>query len=266
MKRERMIKSMMSPRKWFDLAGNDSKAEIYIYEMIGASFWDDGLTAKSFIEQVKAIKAPSIDLHINSPGGSVYDGFAIYQFLCGLDKEIIGIVDSLAASIASVILMAAGKRVMGETSTIMIHDPWGLVVGGAEDMRKEAAELDRNQGQIADVYAARTGQPREKIDALMKAETYMTGSEAMELGFTDELVKNKKLAACAFDLGIFDNLPPHLLNISNATRKRSLEDALRDAGYSRHDAVRIASGPRSESGAGDLEAAIRRNIDTLKLN
>lgn len=266
MKREKLLKNMMTPRKWFDLAGNDDKAEIYIYEQIGASFWDEGLTPKSFMEQVKAIKAPSIDLHINSPGGNVYDGFAIYNFLKTLDKEIIGIVDSMAASVASVILMAADKRIMAETSTCMIHDPWGLVMGNASVFRKEADELDRIQGQIADVYVARTGLPREKINDLMKSETFMTGRESLDFGFADEVTENKKLAACAFDLDIFDNLPAHIKSIANATRKRSLEDALRDAGYSRHDAVKIASGPRSESGDDvELAAMLRANINTLKL-
>ncbi len=263
MNKDKILKNLTTPCKWFNIADN----KVYIDNVIGASFWDDeAITPKSFMAQVKAIKTDDIELHVNSPGGSVYDGFAIYQFLCGLDKKITGIVDAMAASIASVILMAADKIIVPETSTIMIHDPWGIVIGNSSDLRKEAEELDRIQGQIADVYNARTGQPKEKINALMAAETYMTGREAFDMKFADEVSENKRLAACSFDLDIFDKLPPHFKKISDANTKRNLEESLRDAGYSIQQAKKLAAGPDNQRDAdiAEIAALLKSNINILK--
>lgn len=263
MNKDKVFKNLITSRKWFNIEDKSDTAEVFIYDVIGSSFWEEGVTPKAFMEEIKKVKASKIDLHINSPGGSVYDGFAIYQFLCNLDKEVTGIVDAMAASIASVILMACDKIIVPETSTIMIHDPWGIVIGGSESLRKEADELDRIKGQIADVYVARTGQDRKKIDSLMLNETYMTGKEAFEMKFADEVVENKKLAACAFDLDMFDNLPQHLKQISIANNKRSLENALRDAGYSIQQAKTIAAGPDNQRDAdiADIKALLKSNID-----
>lgn len=105
-------------------------------------------------------------------------------------------IDGLAASAASVVAMAGDVIKMPENATLMIHNAWTYAGGGAEDLRRTADELDRINDQIADIYAARTGKEKDEISALMTAETWMSGAEALDMGFVDELIENKKIAAC----------------------------------------------------------------------
>lgn len=105
-------------------------------------------------------------------------------------------IDGLAASAASVVAMAGDTIKMPENATLMIHNAWTYTGGGAEDLRRTADELDRINDQIAGIYAARTGKEKDEISALMTAETWMSGTEALNMGFVNELIENKKVAAC----------------------------------------------------------------------
>jgi len=208
-------RAMCTPRPWFkvnsalDKNTDDEAADVYIYDVIGADFWGDALSAKAFIADVRRIDNKKINLHINSPGGSVYDGFAIYHFLASLkDMTITAYIDGIAASIASVIAMAADKIIIPEAATMMIHDPWGIVMGNAADLRKEAEVLDGMAAQIAGIYVARTGQDENQVKKWMAEETYFVGNDAVANGFAEELVANKQLAACAFNLNLLPGLPP----------------------------------------------------------
>lgn len=101
-------------------------------------------------------------------------------------------IDGLAASAASVVAMAGDTIKMPENATLMIHNAWTYAGGGAEELRKTADELDRINDQIAGIYAARTGKEKDEISALMTAETWMSGTEALNMGFVNELIENKR--------------------------------------------------------------------------
>jgi len=160
------------------------QAEIYIYNEIG---WF-GTTADDFVKELRAITAAGIDLHINSPGGEIFDGIAIYNCLLAHPAAVTTYVDSLAASIASVIAMAGDKIIMGRNSQMMIHDGMGLCVGNAEDMRRMADDLDVQSANIASVYADRAGGTVDEWRERMRAETWYSADEAVSAGLADEVV------------------------------------------------------------------------------
>lgn len=201
-------------KDWYSIkAKADKSAEVWIYEQIGEDWWGGGVTAKDFTKELKALDVDSIDLHINSPGGAVFDGNAIYNALKSHRASITTYIDGLAASIASVIALAGDKVVMAENALFMIHDPWGMAMGTADDMRSTADVLDKVKGTITGVYASRTGRDEDDIAADMKAETWYSASEALAAGFVDEVGAEMKLAAC-FDLTAmpFKHVPETLLS------------------------------------------------------
>lgn len=173
----------------------NASAEIYIYEDVGES-WFGGVTAKQFAADLRALgSVQTIDVRINSAGGDVFDGLAIYRQLVDHSARVICHIDGLAASIASVIAMAGDEIRISEAGFVMIHDAWGFAVGNAADMRQMADLLDTTSGSITDVYVARTQGERASIRSWMEDETWFTGAEAIEHGFADSMDANLKVAA-----------------------------------------------------------------------
>lgn len=163
-------------------------AEVYIYDEIG--MW--GQSASDFIAELSQVSAGSIDLHLNSPGGEVFDGIAIYNALKSHPANVTVYVDSLAASIASVIAQAGDHIVMRQGAQMMIHDAAGLCFGNADDMRGMADLLDRQSDNIAGFYAGRAGGTAKQWRTKMAAETWYTAEEAVAAGLADEAVKATK--------------------------------------------------------------------------
>lgn len=173
-------------------------AEILIYEEIGYVDWftEEGTTAKGFRDDLAAIPAGSaLTVRINSPGGEVFDGFAIYQALREWTGDVTVYVDGLAASIASVIAMAGKRVVMAGPAMLMIHDPYGYAVGNSAELRKLAEVMDKVAGSIASAYVERTGRPEADIRAEMAAETWFTADEAVALGFADAVDRTASVQA-----------------------------------------------------------------------
>lgn len=160
----------------------DSTAEIYLYEEIG--YW--GVTAQDFVETLSTVAASTIDLHINSPGGDVFDGVAIYNALVDHPATVNVIVDGYAASAASYIAMAGDSVVMNRASQMMIHDAWGFCIGNEADMGIMGALLGRLSNTIAGIYAARAGQDTTFWRGLMQAETWYSSAEAVAAGLADK--------------------------------------------------------------------------------
>lgn len=182
----------MTSQSWYSIKNlSDDAAEVSIYDEIG--FF--GISAKSFLDELKAVGNRRITLRINSPGGSVFDGTAIYNRLKDHAPGVDVMIDGLAASIASVIAMAGSKITMAENALLMIHNASGVVMGNAEDMRQLADTLDKIDGTIAATYARRTGKPAGEMAALMDAETWFTAAEAKEAGFIDEIDEPLQIAA-----------------------------------------------------------------------
>ena len=226
----------------YRLEAKNDEATVYIYDEIG---WF-GVGAGQFVKDVNAISAKTIHLRINSPGGSVFDGMAIYNTLKQHKARVITHIDGLAGSISSIIAMAGDEIVAGEGAYLMIHEPWSVVIGSAADLRAEAELLDKIGGTIADIYTQRSGKSREEVLDLMGAETWFTGPEALENGFIDRLeasenAEKARSKAILFDLSAFANVPDALKREAEnpIVTERGLEKALRDAGCSRAQAKAI---------------------------
>ncbi len=177
-------KKAKNKKRWFEIknAAGES-ATVRILDEIGG--W--GVWASDLIDQLDGISAPHINLEIFSPGGYVDEGLQIYAALLRHPARITARIDALAASIASVIAMAADEIVMSDVAMMMIHDPWGGAVGTAEDMRKTAEVLDKMKGQIVGAYAKQTGLSTSEIESMMAEETWMTAEEAVAKGFAHKM-------------------------------------------------------------------------------
>jgi len=170
---------------WFKIENKSSKsADIYVYDEIG--FW--GTTAQDFVDQLKEIDSAQINLHINSPGGEIFDGLAIYNALKQHRASVTTYVDALAASAASFIAMAGDEVVMARNGVLMIHDGIGLVFGNADDMRDTAVILDKMSDNIADIYAQQAGGAVSYWRDFMKAETWYSAFEARDAGLADTVL------------------------------------------------------------------------------
>lgn len=231
---------------WYEIKNKTAeKAEIWIYEQIGEDFWTGGgVTAKSFQKELAGIKASAIDLHINSPGGEVFAGVTIYNLLKQHPATVTSYIDGIAASIASVIALAGDKVIMAENALYMMHNPAGLVMGNAEDMRKMADVLDKIRGTMTGVYSGKTGKPEDEINAMLDAETWMTADEALAANLIDEIGVEMDMAACARFIPVmakagFHHIPDRFRASKKDLNERDIEKALRDAGCSRSQAKEI---------------------------
>lgn len=184
----------------YKFRAKDKRAELLIYDTVGGGFWDDGVTAKQIKKDLDAAGDISgIDVRINSYGGYVHEGVAIYNLLKSHPAAVNVTIDGVAASIASVIAMAGEKIVMAQNSEMMIHNAWTVAMGSASDLRKEADHLEQVNEIIRDTYGARAKVTAEEITAMMDAETWMTAKVAVEKGFATEVSDNFAAAACSFD-------------------------------------------------------------------
>lgn len=164
-------------------------AEIFLSGAIGESWWDESLMdERKFREALDRVPAGrKIKLYINSPGGSVADGFAIHSAIKRRASDITAIITGEAASIASMIPLAASKVITPRASVWMIHKPWSGAVGNAEDMRKAAEALDKYESAMVSQYVRKTGRSEDEIKEALAEETYFTGDEAVAWGLADEL-------------------------------------------------------------------------------
>lgn len=190
-------------------AGDGKSAEMFIYGAVGFDPWEDAVTLSSFAAQLRDLgDIETIDLHINSPGGDVFEGVAIGNLLTQHKARKIVHIDGLAASIASVIAMSGDEIYIAENAAVMIHNAWGISVGDHRDMLDTAELLERLDGQIARTYAARTGRKDATFRALMAKETWFTGQEAVDAKLATKVMPAKKAAALAeFDLSGYRNAP-----------------------------------------------------------
>ncbi|KFX20273.1 ClpP-like prohead protease/major capsid protein fusion protein [Pectobacterium betavasculorum] len=172
-------------KSWFSIkAKTAGAAEIKIYDEIG--MW--GITARQFSEELAALgQVKQISLFIHSPGGDVFDGIAIYNLLKNHPATITVHIDGLAASMASVIAMAGNKVVMPENAMMMIHKPWGISGGNANEMRDYADLLDKVESVLIPAYANKTGKSADELAQMLEGETWLNGRECVEQGFADEL-------------------------------------------------------------------------------
>ena len=199
---------MPAKKQWFEMKAQGDTAQIFIFDEIG--FW--GTDAEYFRDKLNALGAvKNIDLHLNSPGGNVFDGVAIFNMLKSHSAEITVYIDGLAASMASYIAMVGDLVVMPENAMMMNHNPNMTVSGEEKDLNKAVKILNTAKKAMIGAYATKSGKSEEEISAIMDSETWMTGAEAVEMGFADMLEKPVEMAACnQFDLSSFQKVPTEL--------------------------------------------------------
>jgi len=179
-------------KSWFTITNKtETECEVCIYDEIG--MW--GISAKDFLNELKAAGSRKIKLRINSPGGEVFDGLAIYNRLSEHAPGVEVCIDGIAASMASVIAMVGSPIKMASNALLMIHDPSGLCIGNSEDMRDLADMLDKVKGCLIGAYTKKTGKTDEEISAMMRDETWLNASECESMGFIDEITGAMKMAA-----------------------------------------------------------------------
>lgn len=205
-------KPSAAPNGGYRIVAAKDAATIYLYGPIGDSWWTDaGVSANQFrkdLADVGAVK--TLDVRINSEGGDVFDGQAIYTLLVQHAATVAVHIDGLAASAASFIAMAGDTIEIAESAFVMIHNAAGGCWGGAADMRKTADLLDAVNGALQSIYAARTRNSVADLKAWMDAETWFSGTEAVAKGFADKIVPNLAVAASVRDPGRYRHLPAAL--------------------------------------------------------
>jgi ATP-dependent protease ClpP protease subunit len=225
--------------------------EIKLYDAIG---WG-GITADEFTSQIPA-DATEVTVRINSPGGSVADGIAMYHYLKDHPATITTIVDGYAASAASVVMLAGDVVKVHRASIVMIHDPWSTAVGNADDMRQNAAVLDEHALAIADIYSAATGKTGDELRTMMLAETWMRGEAAIEQGFAavmidDETEKTEQAAASVGFARMFAAIEGGKELMSKQKTRKDVEAELVEA-----NAATAAKAEEVETVKADAEAKV----------
>ncbi|NLW81408.1 MAG: Clp protease ClpP [Desulfovibrionales bacterium] len=202
---------MLSPTSFYNAA--KSEATVYIYDAIGGWF---GIDPREWVPEFNSITAKTIHLRINSPGGSVFDAQAMKTAIAQHPSRVVAHVDGMAASAATTLAIAAREVEMTNGAMWLIHNAWGLAMGGAEDLESYADLLRKATSAIAQDYVRKTGKTIAQVKAWMDAETWFTASEAKRHGFVDRIFEDKPGARGASAMASAD------LNSPQAWREREL--------------------------------------------
>lgn len=177
---------------------DENNTELFIYgEIRKKDIWDmffgddDTRTgAFEFKDALAEIDTPNLTVRINSMGGSVSEGLAIYNLLNDFKGNVTTIVDGFACSAASVIFMAGDKRIVPESGLLMIHNAWGYAEGDSNAMKKRAEDLEKITQPSVNIYCSKTGLEESRVKEMMDEETWITSQEALELGFATTIEKD----------------------------------------------------------------------------
>ncbi|MEX6089284.1 head maturation protease, ClpP-related [Raoultella planticola] len=175
-------------------AAKSDDNSISVFDVIGADWYGDGVTASRIAAALRAIGGADVIVNINSPGGDMFEGLAIYNLLREYEGKVTVKVLGLAASAASIIAMAGDEVQIGRGAFLMIHNCWVYAMGNRHDLAQVAADMEPFDKAMNDIYGARTGLSSEAIEAMMNAETYIGGSDAVEKGFADRLLSADEIA------------------------------------------------------------------------
>lgn len=175
---------MSSPRDWFRIEAKGGVADVYIYEDIGGF----GIAASEFVNELGKVTAKKINLHLNTVGGSVFEGVAIHSAIRSHPAHVTVQIDGLAASAGSFIAMAGDEVEIARNGMMMIHNAQGVTMGDAKIHREQADLLQKLNENIADMYARRTGTMYDEWLAAMEAETWYSAQEAVDAGLADRII------------------------------------------------------------------------------
>jgi len=228
----------LKDREWYSVDTSSGQSEVLIYDVIGWPYVEAG----EFTRDFKAIKSKEITVGINSPGGDVFDGTAIYNTIKEHPAKITTRIDGIAASMASIIALAGDEIQIASNAYYMMHNPWSMAMGDYRDFETEAALLKRIAGTLAQTYSERTGQSMDTVKEMMDNETWIIGKELVEQGFADKVIGEGKKAS--FDLSMYANTPKDIKSETVKTpvkTEREFEQILtRDAGLSRSQAKTVS--------------------------
>jgi len=206
---------------WYSMSAEkvNGGLDIYILDEIGK--W--GISASQFISEItqRAEKDDELRIHINSPGGEVFDGLAIYNFL-SRRGQVTTIIEGLAASMASIVAMAGSNIIMPANAFLMIHNPWGVMVGDSDELKKAAEAMDKMEDSLAMIYSKKTGIGKDEIKKMMDEETWLTGQEAVDKGFATTLVDAVDLAA-SYNTAKIKNLPEQIAT-AKAQKEKEMDE------------------------------------------
>jgi len=180
-------------KKYFSLEKNDKTATLSIHgDITSLPYYENDVSADNLSRQLEAMgDVDKIDVYINSYGGEVAEGLAIYNALKRHKAKVRTICDGFACSIASVIFMAGDERIMNEASLLMIHNAWTLAQGDSKALRKQADDLEKITQASIEAYKANSSLTEEEIKALMDDETWILPTEAVEYGFATSVISEK---------------------------------------------------------------------------
>lgn len=188
-------------QKYYSLETDNNESDLYIFGDITSWPWDEkDRDAYGIVKELQSLDSQKINVHINSYGGDVAEGLAIFNTLKNHKAEIVTICDGFACSAASVIFMAGSKRIINEASLLMIHNPWTYACGNANDFRKQAEDLDKIAQASVNAYMGRVNITEEKVKELLDSETWLTAQECLDMGFATEIkeVEEKGVNQSAF--------------------------------------------------------------------
>lgn len=235
------VRGYISPRalnRWdpgIHAAADDDERTIGIYDVIGEDYWTGGgFTAKRMAGALRSLGKGPVTVAINSPGGDMFEGIAMYSMLREHQGEVTVKVMGLAASAASVIAMAGDQVQIARPAFLMIHNCWVLAIGNRHELREIADQIEPFDDAMADVYAARTGADKADMAKLMDRETWIGGSAAVEQGFADSLLDS-------------DQVDKRDEKGGKAAVRR-LETALRASGMSKAEAMTLISELKTSAG------------------
>lgn len=180
-------------RKYYALEKSGTTADLYIFGDITSYPWKEkDKDAYGIVKELSELKADTINVHINSYGGEVSEGLAIYNYLKNSAAKVVTYCDGFACSAASVVFMAGDKRIMNEASLLLIHNAWTYASGNAEELRKRASDLEKITQASVNAYMSRVRISENEVKKLMNEETWLTPEECLKYGFSTETLENQK--------------------------------------------------------------------------
>lgn len=178
-------------KNYVGLKRTDDIVKLYLYGDIG-NFFDEDISAAQVQDQIKELNDEKLEIHINSFGGDFFEGITIYNLLNDYPGEIITVIDGMAASAATLIAMSGDKIQMQKSSEILIHNPWTIAMGNASDLLAVAAELEKHESLLFDIYKNKFKGTDKELKALLAEEKFLLPKEALELGLCDEIIEPKE--------------------------------------------------------------------------
>ena len=234
------------------VAEEEQDRSISIYDAIGYDYWTgEGVTARRVASALRTLGAGPVTVNVNSPGGDMFEGLAIYNLLREHKGDVTVKVLGVAASAASIIAMAGDTVQIARAAFFMVHNSWVIAAGNRTDLRETADWLEPFDAAMADIYVARTGADTKAIAKLMDAESWIGGSAAIEQGFADELLPSDQV-------GQGDAK-------AQAHAARRLEAALRASGIPKSEAMRLISEFKSSAGDPTERAPAHKGAEVLSV-